>query len=57
LAGDGDYRLIVADQEKRMKVYKGSFAVAAERGSAGRERSHACWAAVKSLSLLAFLAL
>lgn len=23
LAGDGDYRLIVADQEKRMKVYKG----------------------------------
>jgi len=34
LAGDGDYRLIVADQEKRMKVYKGSFAAADERNPA-----------------------
>jgi hypothetical protein len=24
LAGDGDYRLIVVDQDKRMKVYKGA---------------------------------
>jgi hypothetical protein len=35
LAGDGDYRLIVADQEKRMKVYKGSFAAADDWNPAG----------------------